>query len=264
MPQTIGPCADWISEASLCEPCVSETYTADPDLMADAITMASHALFFATAQQFTGECEVTVHPCSCSSFPVETWTVEGGILTVAPFSIFSACGCSRRASCSCTHQSAITLPFIPAIEVTEVSTTDDGVLPVGSYVLHGQDLIRIDGESWPLCDDDFLVTYTYGRSVPLLLQRAAAVLACELYMACSPESFEGQCRLPRNIVSIARQGVSVIMESAFWVAPRPGRPIQFGIPEIDLAIATYNPHGLIAPSVILSPDDPDLARLIDP
>jgi hypothetical protein len=230
--------------------------------MEEYFTVASELLYKATAQQFSGECDVIVHPCSCRWFSDHDLTVTNGILTLRSMTHFQACGCSSGWSCSCRFKSSIELPYGPIIDITEVSTTDDGELPIGSYDFHGSTLVRLDGERWPICDDDFLVSYTYGRTVPSHLRHAAAILACELYMGCNPDSFdEGDCRLPRNVVSIVRQGVAVALQSAFFT-PQPGRPVQFGIPEIDMAIAAENPYGLIAPSVVLDPDEGDLGYVV--
>lgn len=251
-------CGSWATADDLCEPC--DGYIGDG--IDEYMVIASELLYKATAQQYSGPCEVTVHPCSANWFAVRDLTVDNGILTLSRYSVFSACGHPSDFACGCQYQSSITLPFGPITSVDTVTTTDDGELPIGSYDFHGNDLIRIDGSKWPLCDDDFLVTYHYGSEVPVHLRRAAAILACELYMGCNPEAFgDVECRLPRNIVSVVRQGVSIALQSAFFT-PLPGRPVQFGIPEIDMAIALENPHGLMARSVILDPDEPDLGYVV--
>lgn len=252
-------CAPWATTADLCEPC-------DDYIVSDSIDtyleMASELLYKATAQQYPGECDVIVHPCACSWFSDRDLTVNNGILTLATYTHFQACGCSTGSSCSCRFRSSIELPYGPVAEITSVTTTDDGELPLGSYDFRGNELVRLDGNRWPLCDDDFLVSYVYGVAPPRHLRHAAAILACELYMGCNPDAFDdAPCKLPRNIVSVVRQGTSIALQSAFFT-PLPGRPVQFGIPEIDMAIALENPYGLTAPMVVLDPDEPDLGYVV--
>lgn len=249
---------NWVTDDITCTPC-SGDYSLDPDQLGQMQESASELLFYWSAQQFTGECEVTVHPCSCSNLPGD-YMVDNGILTVRGFSVFSACGCSRPSSCSCEHLSSVTLPLTPVTSITSVVTEEDGPLEPADYLLRGNVLYRVDGERWPLCDDDFLITYKYGVPIPISGRRAAAILACELYMACDPDAFEGKCRLPKSAISVVRQGVTVALKSALFT-PRHGQPVAVGIEEIDMWLAAVNPFGLIAPSVILSADEPDYAEL---
>jgi hypothetical protein len=151
--------------------------------------------------------------------------------------------------------SSITLlDFTTAID--EVTIGGD-VLDPSKYELRANDLVRIDGESFPCCQDDMTITFTHGVAPPLSGVTAAAVLGCELYLACSPSGKE-KCRLPRNISSIARQGVSVIFQSL--VNPR--AHFRFGIWEIDIFLEAYNPTGTTARSIILSPDVDESLELI--
>ena len=72
-------------------------------------------------------------------------------------------------------------------------------------------------QGWPCCtrldladteEDTWSITYTYGQNPPIGGIRAAAVLACELTLAFQPETVN-QCRLPKRVTSITRQGVSM-------------------------------------------------------
>lgn len=270
------PCLPYANQTHLCSP--YDDYALDSALMNDFLEMASSILFYATAQQYNGECVETIRPCTSRTlgmywpFP-NPINISGRWYDGPGGSFYSACGCSRPNRCSCGSLAAIELPRSPIVDVTQVKI-DGVILAASKYRVDAySQLVRTDGNSWPTTqdlskaateDDTFEVRYLWGRDAPSILVHATATLAGELYMSCNPEAFSGQCRLPRNIASIARQGVTVdfrTMEGMF--SPRKGRPIYFGIPEIDMALAVLNPFGLTGPSVILSPDEGPLGRLVD-
>jgi intein/homing endonuclease len=107
------------------------------------------------------------------------------------------------------------------------------------------------------CTDDMLITFTHGVAPPAIGVTAAKVLGCELYLACDPSGKE-KCRLPRNISSIARQGVSVLFRSL----TSSGTKFRFGLAEVDFFLEAYAPYGSRSRSIILSPDvDESLERV---
>lgn len=245
------------------------------------MAMASDILFFATGQQFPGTCREIVRPCD-QDFR-GSYGVPRGLSHLSA----DPCSCDDRPSCGCSPFQEIELGFHPISSILEVKVcaASNPAWP-GTCVL-SSDLYHIDefhwlvrdpnpdgtNPGWPNCsymgttanaEDLFTVDFSYGQPAPTMLKRAAAILACELVIGCDPAAFpDAECRLPRNVVSIARQGVNVVLESAFFTA-RPGQPMQFGIPEIDMVVASLNKFGLTAPSVILSPDEHmDVARRID-
>lgn len=277
----LGPCAPWANEGDLCSPC-DDVYggasgTIDPIAMDNFMQMASNILFYASGQQFPGLCEKTIRPCTRRAF--------GG--TGGPFTrpvvigtrweyITPACGCGEIDRCGCGDLEQLTLIDYPIVEVSEVKVDGDVLSPSAYRVDDYQYLVRIDGESFPCCQDlslddteenTFSVTYEFGHAPPPEGVHAAAILACELYLGCQPEDGDGpgvgECRLPRNIASLARQGVTVdfqLAQSLF--VKQNGRPIDFGIPEINMFLATANPHGLTAPSYVASPDTLPHSRIV--
>lgn len=276
----VGTCNEttgWLTADDLCAPCVEFIdYTGSP--LEDSMKMASDLLFFASAQQFPGTCRELVRPCG-----------QGFQGVYVPYNLRHLSGwpCGHEpGSCSCTPFRKIDLAFQPLTSIVGIKVCNDSnpdwpgtcVLDPAYYHIDNFALLVRDenpdgtNPGWPNCgqmspstalEDTFEVDFTYGLEPPSFLKRAAAVLACEIYMACSPEAFEDTvCRLPRNVQSIVRQGVSIVMQSAFFT-PINGKPVQFGIPEVDMALAMVNPHGLTAPSAIVSPDDFDLVRRVD-
>jgi hypothetical protein len=85
-------------------------------------------------------------------------------------------------------------------------------------------LARIDGGSWPTCQDlayattpEFSVTYTPGNDVPAMGQLAAGSLICQLARRLCGAS----CDLPANATNVSRQGVSIVLDpgmtTGLWV-----------------------------------------------
>lgn len=90
----------------------------------------------------------------------------------------------------------------------------------------------------------FEVIYMNTYPVDMIGSYAVGILAMEYAKACSGS---GKCRLPSNVVAIARQGVSYeIIPGSF--------PDGFtGIREVDTFIAMWNPRGLKQPPTIVAP-----------
>jgi hypothetical protein len=159
-----------------------------PDQDDDIVALASYLLWAATGKVY-GPCPTSVLPC-----------------------VTSTCGYCENPlrQCSCRHVPEIRLDG-PVAEITEVVI--DGVpLPDTDYRVDDYEwLVRLDGESWPtdadpLDPDGFRVDYLLGVSPPAGAGAATGELACEIAKArCNHEA----CRLPSNIRSLTRQGISV-------------------------------------------------------
>jgi len=94
----------------------------------------------------------------------------------------------------------------------------------------------------------FAVTYRQGLEVPAGGRWAAGAYACELLAAC----MGGDCELPQRVQTLTREGVTMSFLD----------PMEFldhgrtGVAATDTWIASVNPHGLVAPSTVYSPDMP--------
>lgn len=183
---------------------------------AEIIEAATGILYRQTCRLFPGYCTVTVRPCG-----------------------YCSCGHSR---CGCGRYVFVDLQDrYPVISVDEV-LVDGVIVPPASYRVDDYHrLVRTDGDCWPACNDltlddsepnTFAVTYTAGRVPPVELRMAAAELACEMKRACNG----GDCRLPRNVTSVNRQGVTMNID-ALEASVNGGRT---GIPGVDLAVARYD------------------------
>jgi len=217
-------CEPWVTPDRLCCPdaisvdCV--TGEPDPALYAwtdeELIQAATDVLFRATCRLYPGHCQVTVRPCG-------------------------DCECGRH-KCRCGRYFFATLQeSYPVISVDEV-LVDGVVVPPADYRVDDfQRLVSLNGRCWPACNDlnvdatqpnTFQVTYTAGRRPPMILQMAAAELACQLKRACN--GFD--CHLPSNVTQVNRQGVSFNIDAleAHVTAA------STGISAIDAAVRQYN------------------------
>lgn len=233
-------CNVWATTEDICAPCDDM----DTDLLKDMLLVASETLYVLSGRQFRGAgCEATVRP----EFP---------------------CGVDYGA---CGGPYEVLLPHYPITEVTEVKVrqTYDGdleTLTADQYRLDNHSiLVRLqdsDGvyRAWPRQEIRqnsngtglyFEVTYTYGQSPPSLGVLAARDLACEFALACDP-SAAGKCRLPRNVQSIVRQGVS---QEFIDVTQFLAEDIM-GIHSVDVFLRSFNKSKLRRRATVWSPDLP--------
>lgn len=186
-------------------------------------------------ERIYGVCETTVRPCrdDCAGGSADStfwgrgpgfdpgFPRRGGIGGTgwAPVLIGGVwknvgCGCTTGCRCSIDGAHALSLPG-PIQSVTRV-TIDGDDLPASAYrVDHKRLLVRLDGGTWPACQDmtrepgdegTFEVVYQRGLPVPVGGMVAAGRLACELALdACQDED----CALPERWQSVQRQGISI-------------------------------------------------------
>lgn len=228
-----------------------------------AVASATEALWNATRQQF-GLCEETLRPCrrTCFSawpFAENWWEWTGGmwprplLFDGAWFNI--TCG-SCAGGCSCTVLEETLLPA-PVYDIVQVKV--DGIpLDASAYRLDdGRILTRVDGGTWPVCQDLALadtevgtwsVTARFGRPVTILGRQAVGELACEIIRACAGED----CRLPKNIATLARQGVTISL-------PDNGDVLE-NLYFTRLFLNAYNPKRLTGLAAVYDVDGPTFRR----
>lgn len=268
----VSACTPWATTDDICSPC--DDYSFPAGLLDDMLSVATDLLFELSGKRFPGSCQDVVRPCS-QSFPADPFPNRvAGQRTVftnssnGSIQVSSSCGCSSPRSCGCARLSEVTLGVEPITEINEIKV-DGAILPSSSYRIDDYKfLVRTDGESWPCCqnllndpdtdDDTFQVDFTYGTPPPPAGVHAAAVLACELALACQPETL-GECRLPRRVQSITRQGVSMVLLDPFEFLDQ-GR---VGIIEVDLFLRTYNPNRLRRAATVISPDITERVRRVN-
>jgi hypothetical protein len=222
-------CAPWLTTAQLGD--CGCTETPNPTVLTESILAASEVLYQLSGRQYPGICEGQVRPCGdpCRCF-------------------FDDCGCNRLAKAFLRWD---------VLTVTEVDIAGV-ILESDAYRLEGGFLVRLDGGTWPCCqnlgaapgeEDTFTVTVTYGAVPSQIGLEAAKVLASELVRSCTPGE---TCALPSRVTSITRQGVSMVMLDPMNFLDN-GRT---GLYAVDLFLSTVNPGGVRRPSSAWSPDLP--------
>lgn len=200
---TADVCEPWATVADVGSPC--DDYAFDLTLLEDSLLIASTALFELTGRRWPGTCETTIRPCG--------------------YRRPDSCGCLSSRTCGCRRLSELRLPGVVAA-VSEVKVNGDVLTAGTDYRLDDHRwLVRLpdpdtdEHRGWPCCqridladteDDTWSVTYSYGMDPPAGGVRAAAQLGCQLALAFQPETVNA-CRLPKNTVNVARQGITVAL-----------------------------------------------------
>lgn len=254
-----GPCADWPVRW------ICDVSTVSPDITGSAVRVATEVLWALTGRQF-GLCQVTLRPCrrECGDDYWNPYFTQFGVVGIGSgfaqpaliggqwFNLM--CGSCTGNTCSCSSISEVKLPA-PVHRIVEVKI-DGAPLVTGSYrVDDNRLLVRTDGDDWPRCNDlnksdtevgTWSVTAEYGQLVPEGGAWAVGELACELINAINGED----CRLPRQVTQLARQGVTITFPSLTELFTNR----QTGLYLVDLFIATWNPNKLSRRSGVYSVD----------
>lgn len=207
-----------------------------PEMLADAISVATSILYAKTGRQFPGPCPDVWRPNGC-------------------------CGCNVPSRCVCRWYPSLLLRSQPVAAVSEVKI-DGAVLDPSAWRLGDANdpavagtLRRVDGESWPCCQDIALeptetgtwqITYTWGASPPAGADLMTEILVCELVKGWTG----GKCRLGRGFTSITRENLSASKSDPSFLAASG----LLGIPEVDEWVAAVNPGGVDRPPKVLNPD----------
>lgn len=230
-----------------------------PDGQLDVAVAASSQILDSLSGHQYGLSTVTLRPCRRACYPELPvgWTDwVGGYPTPALVAgVFVNLTCySCAGSCSCSPLEELYLS--PTIRrVVEVKVNGAPLASGGFRLDAGHWLVRTDGGSWPLCQDleradtqpgTWSVTVQTGLDVPELGQLAVGELACEFLRGFAGED----CSLPRSVVSLARQGVSIEFPNTTELL----RDGHLGLRTVELFIQSVNPYHLTQRSRVLSPD----------
>lgn len=121
--------------------------------------------------------------------------------------------------------------------------------PSAYVVENGNLLVRTDGGGWPTAG--LAVTYQNSYPADTLAQHVAGVLALEYLRLMTT----GKCRLPAGVTNIARQGVTMEIETGMF----PNGLTQ--VPEVDVWIKRWNPNALKSKPRVITPDLPEHRRV---
>lgn len=146
---------------------------------------------------------------------------------------------------------AIRLPRSEAQAVTSV--TIGGVAFTDFELAANGWLRRTDGQGWPVCGDETVITYRFGTPPPMGGVQACVTLGTEI-----ARDMYGldDCQLPQRVTSISREGVTMTVID----------PMQFldkghtGLISVDLWITAINPKPRAQRAMIWSPDIPTAQR----
>lgn len=242
-------CAPWATLADVCSPC--DDYEFDIALLDNTLQWATDILYDLTGRRWRGPCTQTYRPClgESSWWSWRPYAVGTGTGLGAHGASF--CSCSTWNTCGCSGYSEL---ILPVQDVSAVTVTIDG-LPVSTSRYRVDDGFRLvwqpdvnDPEgrtAWPCCQDLSLpatelgtweLAVTYGAAPPIGGVMSAAILGCQLALSCQPETI-GQCRLPKRVTSITRQGVTVAAVLDPLTLFSEGLT---GIPEVDLWVQSAN------------------------
>lgn len=260
-------CGTWATEVDLCAPCNDYGVSLDPDVVSWALQMSSDILYELSGRRWPGCCSETVRPNSryAQSGEMVTGRVTGwdGMVFINGLYWNGLCTCNKENRTGCNYISEITLGGWPLVEILEVKI-DGAIVDPSLYRIDDYKwLVRLpnaDGtrEGWPCCqdmllDDDqpntFSVKFVHGVNPPVGGVQAAASLACQLALACSPDT-SGLCKLPERVTSIVRQGVNMFLTDPMDFMEK-GR---VGLYDVDLWLSAVNPNNLRGRAQVISPD----------
>lgn len=222
MTSTISPCAPWATMSDLPEDCSDAAIK--PAVLDQGLLVASTVLFNLTNRRWRGACTDSYRPLGNGC-----WACPGD---------------------DADHRE-IRLPATGVRAITSVVIDGETIDPSTYVVRDGRYLRRLraaDGSgetSWPcwqdLARDDadpvntFVIDYTWGIDPPPEMVIAAARLGFEFALAWTPDC-ANRCRLPRNVTSITRNGVTTSF-------PDPASLFDDGkthVPDVDLLVAAVN------------------------
>jgi hypothetical protein len=241
-----GPCDDWPVSWT----CDVSTYSQEATGM--ALSMATKVLWALSGRRY-GTCSTTLRPCrpSCyqpwpQSHPLLfPWSEWGGSPSNwdASYWFSSECGqCSG--GCSCGEVPTVLLPSL-CNAVTQVKVNGVVLDPSAYRLDDNRLLVRTDGYRWPRCNNlrladteqgTWSVTAAYGLDVPSEAAGVVGELACQVLRARNG----ADCRLPMQLQSLIRQGVTITFPD-INAAVEAGRT---GVYLVDLWLAAVNPNRL--------------------
>lgn len=233
----------------------------DPAVQTLARALASATLTALSAYR-VGGCPITVRPGRQNGCCIPAYDTYGpgarlfspGI-NVAGLWI-NSCGCNS--GCSHGPSCSIRLPA-PVGRLDEIRI-DGETVSLSDYRVDNGNLLIYQGagdcpfpndQNFQLPDTEvgtWSITYLNAYSPDLLAQQAAAKLAFEFALGCMEGPDGGECRLPSNVTTIVRTGVT--MELAQGLFPEG----YTSIPEVDAWIALVNPGNRKSQTRIWSPD----------
>lgn len=236
-------CTPWATHEDVDSgPC--SAYGTDPDLLDEALQIASDVLYAFTRRRYAGICTDTVRPNSVfreAKLP-KWWPAAGD-------NLWGWCSCHRPRDNGCVPVPELKLPGYPVdADPTHLTVMVDGeALDPDQYRIDDHRyLVRVDGKGWPCCqlmslDDSevgtFSVTYPWGRVPPVGGVRACKILGCQFMLGWSDDDDDqAACLLPERVTTLTRQGVTMALLDPLTLFDDG----KTGVPFVDLWVASVN------------------------
>lgn len=218
-----------------------DEYAAAVAAQQQAVNQARFILWALSGRQY-GLIETTVRPCPGYATGWGYFTYLEALDYYANTWIPWSCGC--EGNCTVTGPRVVHLPG-PAHSILSVRIVDV-TLAADDYQLEGDALYRTSGASWPRQDKNrplgksntWSVTYLRGIPIPAGVDVLTANLAREIISFCNGDD---DCRIPRNVTSFSRRGVSYEFDPSKLTAAG-----KTGLAEVDMWLAAVNPNQLMA------------------
>jgi hypothetical protein len=241
-----------------------------PAVTGSALQAASELVWNLSGQRF-GLCTQVLRPCrrECQGMPwpyadnVWPYTTPG---MTYPLPVWwngqwlnLTCG-SCSSDCSCGTVEEVVLPG-GVYQILQILVDGVELSPSAYRLDDNRIVVRIDGGTWPLCNDlnkedtevgTWSITAQWGEPLPEIGKLAVGQLACEFGKYLSGQS----CALPQAVTSLSRQGISM----QFGDIEEALQEGHLGLQWVDMFLATYNPGGLRARSQVYDVDGPNFRR----
>jgi len=252
-------CGPWATPGDVPDKVKTDTGLTDDTQWLRPLQLASEILWMLTGRRWLGVgCEETVTLRS-------TGLAEGR--GTWPYSrTWGVCGCwsfgtwldgllyPPAGNWSGTHIArpiAIKLPRSEASAI--VSVTVGGQAFTDFELTPDAWLRRTDGQGWPVCGDETVITYQYGTPPPLGGVEATVAFATEL-----AKNMYGldNCQLPERTTSVSREGITMTMIDPQTFLDK-GRT---GLVMVDYWLTAINPKARTQRAKVWSPDLPAAQR----
>lgn len=244
-------------EPYVCDECCSlDMESIDPALRQMAAQWAANFLYVATGRRYGG-CPRTYRPCREKCAPVQNCCGGyAGSGVTRPYKLANSldwvnlsCGTCKR-GCQCSEVSEVYLPGVSQVLNVRLDGVDYD--PCGMVAVYdGSRVVRTDGGAWPTCQElgridgpgTWSITVLEGSCPPAGVELITGILMCEFLKACRQD---GDCRLPRRIQTLTRQGVTMGFNDQFENLS----DMRVGIFEIDAWIEQGRYVGNMGPSIV--------------
>lgn len=233
----ISPCTVWATRTDMPDECSDAAVK--PTTLDNGLRYASTVLFNLTKRRYAGSCSDVWRPFDMLRCWNPQCTTHGA---VGNGSVFPRDGVSYAYA-----HNAIKLPVRNVRAITAITIAGTTIDPATYEVRDGRFLYRklarttrLGQTSWPCWQDlhewdgetdTFVISYSYGLSPPAELVLACALLGWEFAVGWTPDCSR-ECRLPRNITSMSRGGVTLQF-------PNPSLLFTDGktnIPDVDMLV----------------------------